>query len=106
MTVTCTIDRLYPQIQPADFTMRWGDTVRESVGIKNNPPDKSYRYGVQITKTLTKEDNEMTVTCTVDPVIGTPVSEQRTLDVQCEYLDISVREATPLIKPDFVIPHK
>ena len=84
MTVTCTIDRLYPQIQPANFTMRWGDTVREAVSEKNNDPDQSYRYGVQIIKTLTKEDNRMTVTCNVNPVRGTPMSEQRTLNVHCE----------------------
>ena len=86
VTVTCTIDRLYPQIQPANFTMRWGDTVREAVSEKNNDPDQSYRYGVQIIKTLTKEDNRMTVTCNVNPVRGTPRSEQTTLNVQCEYL--------------------
>ena len=85
VSVTCKIDRLYPQIQPSNFTMRWGDTVREAVGVKNNDPDKSYRYGVQITKTLTKEDNRMTVTCNVNPVRGTPMSEQRTLNVHCKY---------------------
>ena len=85
LAVTCTIDRLYPQIQPANFTMTWGDTTSEAVSLKNNDPDLSYRYRVHINKTLTKEDNGMTVTCNVNPVRGTPVSEQRTLNVQCKY---------------------
>ena len=96
LTVECIIPRLYPQIQPSDFTISWGDTSGEAVSLKNNDPDQSYSYRVSLAKTLTKEDNGMTVTCIVNPVRGTPVSEQRTLNVQCEYLDVSVREATPL----------
>ena len=84
LAVECIIDRLYPKIHPSDFTMKWGDTTREAVSIKNNDPDQSYRYRVSITKTLTKEDNVMTVTCNVNPMRGTPVSEQRTLNVQCK----------------------
>ena len=83
VTVACTIDRLYPQIQPANFTMTWGDTVMPA--IHRNNSDGSFSYRVEITKTLTKEDNVMTVTCNVNPVRGTPVSEQRILNVQCEY---------------------
>ena len=88
LTVECTIDRLYPQIQPADFTMRWGDTVIEAVG-KNNT-DGSYGYRVQITKTLTKEDNGLTITCNVYPVIGTPVSVERIIHVEGKYVTLQM----------------
>ena len=103
LTVACMIDRLYPQIQPANFTMRWGNTVTPTVDRNNT--DGSFSYRAELTKILTKEDNGMIVTCNVSPVRGTPVSEQRTLNVQCEYLDISVREATYLIEPDCFIFH-
>ena len=96
LTMECTIVRLYPRIETLDFTMSWGNTVREAVRIKNNDPDQSYRYRVSITKTLTKEDNGRTVTCNVSPVIGTTVSEQRTLNVQCEYLSCCVMKKVEL----------
>ena len=95
LTVECMIDRLYPEIQPADFTMRWGDTIMQP-GQRNNS-DGSFSYRVSITKTLTKEDNGMTVTCYVNPVRGTPTLEQRTLNVQCEYLSCCVMKKVELL---------
>ena len=83
VTVTCTIDRLYPQIHPANFTMRWGDTVREPVA--NNNTDGSYAYQVQATKTLTQEDDGTAVICSVNPVRGAPVVEQKTLHIHSIY---------------------
>ena len=95
LTMECIIDRLYPQIQPANFTMRWGDTIMHP-GQRNNI-DGSFSYRVEITKTLTKEDNGMTVTCNVNPVRGTSVSEQRTPNVQCEYLSCCVMKKVELL---------
>ena len=46
LAVTCSIDRLYPQIQPANFTMTWGNAKNESVSLKNI--DQSYRYQVPV----------------------------------------------------------
>ena len=83
VTVTCTIERLYPQIQPANFTMRWGDTVREPVA--NNNTDGSYAYQVQATKTLTLEDDGTAVICSVNPVRGAPVVERKTLHIRSMY---------------------
>ena len=65
--------------------------MREAISVKNNDPDKSYGYRLQITKTLTKEDNGMTVTCNVNPARGTPMSEQRTLNVHCKYNILSIK---------------
>ena len=89
MTVTCTIDRLYPPIQPADFTMRWGDMLKEASGRDNT--EESFRYRVQITKILTKEDDGVTITCYVNPVRGSPVSVERTIHIECEYVTLQMQ---------------
>ena len=66
--------------------MSWGDTHTEIVSVIRNNTDRSYGYQASTEKTLTKEDNGMTVTCNVNPVIGAPASDYKVLNVQCEYL--------------------
>ena len=81
--LTCTIDRLYPQIQPENFTVTWGDDVWMAIGRNNT--DGSYGYQVRATKRVSKEDNGMIITCKVTPARGTPLSKERILNVLCEY---------------------
>ena len=82
VTVTCTIDRIYPEIEPADFIMTWNDN--ETANITKNI-DESYKSIVTMSKTLTVEDHQRNITCKVTPKVGPAVPEvRRTLRVECE----------------------
>ena len=62
--------------------MTWGDDVWMSVIRENN--DGSYRYQVQVTKRVSKEDNGKTVICKLNKKNVKSLVEERTLNVLCE----------------------
>ena len=83
MTATCRIERIYPEIPPADCIMTWGDSIKHGTVKPNN--DGSYKCVVTFTKTLTMHDDKTNVTCKVKPNIWPTVPEVvETLKVECE----------------------
>ena len=61
--------------------MTWGDDVWMPVIRENN--DGSYRYQVQVTKIVNKEDNGKTVICKVNDKNVKSLIKERTLNVLC-----------------------
>ena len=88
VTVACTIERAYPELRPDDFQIRWGTQGNTAVGTLNG--DKSYRYTVQYTQTLTREDDGTEVNCRVVPLRGQQNSISKPITVQCKYIYIHI----------------
>ena len=82
MTATCTIDRVHPELGPDDFQMRWGAQTIMSTGSQND--DKSYRYKIPHTHTVTNDDNGTVMECLVNPGRGQSSSMLKTLIVNAQ----------------------
>ena len=67
---------------PDDFYMRWGTVGTASVGTVNG--DGSYKYTVKYTRTLTRQDDGIEVTCRVTPPRGKADTISKTITVQCK----------------------
>ena len=80
--VTCTIDRVYPALEPDDFQMTWGTQTIKSTGSQNN--DKSFRYTVHKTHTVTRGNNGMVVQCFVNPRREQPNTISTTITVKTQ----------------------
>ena len=87
-TVSCSVDRIYPNIRSADFQMGWGLTKKDATEVPN--PDRSFMFTVQMTKPVDRKNNGDTVSCAIFPTIGTPILEARRVNVQCKHYLILV----------------
>ena len=87
VTVSCTVNRLYPEIASVgSFDTTWGDNTNSSYE-KHDPvgADKAFKYTVTMTKTLNSSDNGTTIQCDLQPEIGTSVQQKKTVTVKCKY---------------------
>ena len=82
MTVSCEIERIFPQ--PIDFTITLGCSNGTGTVEMNN--DGSYKGIADIRKTLNINDHNQNVTCEVTPGIGIVAKVTQTLKVQSEYI--------------------
>ena len=85
--VSCTVNRLYPEIASGgSFSITWGENTNSRYE-KHDPvgADKAFKYTVTMTKTLNSSDNGTIVECDLQPEIGTAVHQERTVIVNCKY---------------------
>ena len=84
--MTCSIDRLYPAVDPSAFQMFWGTVSKDATRIENK--DSTYRYKVQMSQLVTMENNGMNISCAVKPIYGNSLSVGKEIVVHGLYLQI------------------